>query len=565
MTKRRFLRLPLALAAVVVVLHAGTGVAAAHANLVATNPGDGSSVATSPVEVDATFSESISIDLGGLSVRDIDGTRVDDGASRVDTTGRTVATRLRPDLPNGTYVATYRVLSADGHPVSGSFLFGIGTDAIDAAAGRGGTSSDRGWEIAGAVARFLMYLGALLAAGLAFFLAFLHDQRADRWKLVPVVRVAAVLGLLGSVGVIVVQAALLTGRGLGSVAESGVLKSVLGERLGWSIVVLLLGLAAVHLSTNTTRLFLARSLALCGGLAVTVSFSLWGHAVEAPSPWLAVGANVVHTTAAALWFGGLVGLAMVLRRRSPQPVASTARILGRFSEMAAVTVLALAAAGITMTWIETGGSVSALTGTTYGRLVLAKIAITLGIVAIAAFNRYRLVPSLTAPVAAGVDPDIEPGDNRAADPLLWARLTRTARFEALALIAVLGFTAVLVNVTPARTEQASAPVTVSLSQPVATGSVALEVSPARAGVNTMVVQYTGVDGQPVDVANSLTVEFSLPSAQLGPITRQVIKSGPGRFILEGPELSLRGAWDVTLKVRTGDFTQEQSSFQVPIR
>ena len=566
MTKRWFLRLPLFLAAVVVVLHAGTGVAAAHANLVATNPGDGSSVAASPVEVDATFSESISIDLGGISVRDIDGTRVDDGASRVDATGRTVATRLRPDLPDGTYVATYRVLSADGHPVSGSFLFGIGTDAIDASAGRGDTSSDRGWEIAGAIARFLMYLGALLAAGLAFFLAFLHDQRADRWKLVPVVRVAAVLGLLGSVGVIVVQAALLTGRGLGSVAESGVLKSVLGERLGWSIVVLLLGLAAVHLSTNTNRLFLARSLALCGGLAVTVSFSLWGHAVEAPSPWLAVGANVVHTTAAALWFGGLVGLAMVLRRRSPQPVASTARILGRFSEMAAITVLALSAAGITMTWIETGGSLSALTGTTYGRLVLAKIAVTLGIVAIAAFNRYRLVPSLTAPNADGADGvDDESGANSGADPLLWARLTRTARFEALALIAVLGFTAVLVNVTPARTEQASAPVTVSLSQPTATGSVALEVSPARAGTNTMVVQYTGVEGQPVDVANSLTLEFSLPSAQLGPITRQVIKSGPGRFILEGPELSLRGAWDVTLKIRTGDFTQEQSSFQVPIR
>ena len=565
MTKRRFLRLPLALAAVVVVLHAGTGVAAAHASLVATNPGDGSSVASSPVEVNATFSESVSIELGGLSVRDIDGTRVDDGASQVDTTGLTVATRLRPDLPDGTYVATYRVLSADGHPVSGSFLFGIGTGAIDAAAGRGDTSSDRTWEVAGAVARFLMYLGALLAAGLAFFLAFLHDQLADRWKLVPVVRVAAVLGLLGSIGVIVVQSALLTGRGLGSVAESGVLKSVLGERLGWSIVVLLLGLAAVHLSTNTNRLFPARSLALCGGLAVTISFSLWGHAVEAPSTWLTVGANMLHTTAAALWFGGLVGLAMVLRRRSPQPVASTARILGRFSEMAALTVIALFVAGITMTWIETGGSVSGLTGTTYGRLVLAKIAVTLGIVALAAFNRYRLVPSLTAPVSDEVDPDIEPGDSRGADQLLWARLTRTVRFEALALVAVLAFTAVLVNVTPARTEQATAPGTVSLSQPMATGSVSLTLSPALAGVNTMVVQYSGSDGQPVDVANSLTIEFSLPSAQLGPITRQVIKSGPGRFVLEGPELSLRGAWDVTLKVRTGDFTQEQSSFQVPIR
>lgn len=554
MTKRRFLRLPLAIAAVVLVLHTGTGVASAHANLVASSPADGSSMAASPADVSATFSESISIDLGGLSVRDTDGNRVDEGTSEVDDSGRTLTTKLRPDLATGTYVATYRVLSADGHPVNGSFLFGIGTDVIDAAAGRGDASSDRAWEVAGAFARFLMYLGALLAAGLAFFLAFLHDQLPDRWKLVPVVRIAAVVGLLGSIGVMVVQAALLTGRGLGSVAESGVLRSVLGERLGWSIVVLLLGLTAVYLSTNTSRLVLAQSLALYGGLATTVSFSLWGHAVEAPSTWLAVGADAVHTTTAALWFGGLVGMAMVLRRRSPQPVASTARILGRFSSMAAVTVVVLFAAGLAMTWIETGGSLSGLTETTYGRLVLTKIAITLGIVAIAAFNRYRLVPSLT-----------NTGTDDAAAPLLWARLTRTVRVEALALVAVLAFTAVLVNVTPARTELEVAPKTVSLSQPVAEGSVALAVSPALAGVNTMVIQYTGADGQADDVANTLTIEFFLPSAQLGPITRQVIKSGPGRFVLEGPELSLRGTWDITLKVRTGDFTQEQSRFQVPIR
>jgi copper transport protein len=553
-TKRRFLRLPLAIAAFVLVLHTGTSVASAHANLVASSPADGSSMATSPIDMNATFSESISVDLGGLSVRDTDGNRVDEGTSQVDASGRTLSTKLRPDLATGTYVATYRVLSADGHPVNGSFLFGIGTDVIDGAVGRGGTSSDRAWEVAGAVARFLMYLGALLSAGLAFFLAFLHDQLPDRWKLVPVVRAATVVGLLGSIGVIVVQAALLTGRGLGSVAESGVLRSVLGERLGWSIVVLLLGLAAVYLSTNTNRLVVAQSLALYGGLAATVSFSLWGHAVEAPSTWLAVGADAVHTTAAALWFGGLVGMAMVLRRRAPQPVASTARILSRFSAMAAITVGVLFAAGLAMTWIETGGSLSGLTGTTYGRLVLAKIAISLGIVAIAAFNRYRLVPSLT-----------NTSTDDAAAPLLWARLTRTVRVEALTLVAVLAFTAVLVNVTPARTEQALAPKTVSLSQPVADGLVALAVSPALAGVNTMVIQYTGADGQPDDVANTLTIEFSLPSAQLGPITRQVIKSGPGRFVLEGPELSLRGTWDVTLKVRTGDFAQEQSSFQVPIR
>jgi copper transport protein len=552
-----FRRLLAAAAVAAAVFAAGTGIAAAHANLVTTSPVDGTSVAMSPSEVTATFSEAISIDLGGLSIRNTDGIRVDNSKSVVEPDGRTLRTGVGSELAPGTYVATYRVLSADGHPVSGSFLFGVGTDPVDAgAAASGGTSTDRTWEAIGAVARFMVYLGALLAAGLAFFLAFLHDQLADRWKLVPVVRIATILGLLGAIGIMVVQAALLTGRGLGSVAESGVLKSVLGEKLGWSLVVLMLGLAAVYLSTNTNRLLVAKSLALYGGLAVTVSFALWGHAIEAPSKWITLGANVVHTTAAALWFGGLVGLAMVLRRRAPQPVASTAGILGRFSSMAAITVVALAAAGLTMTWTETGGSFSALTGTTYGRLVLLKIAVTLGVVGIAAFNRYRLVPSLTERSAEA---------NPVSDRTSWTKLTGTVRLEAFALVAVLAVTAVLVNVTPARSAVTQAPATVSLSQPMASGTVTLSVSPATVGPNTLVVQYTDSAGQPVDVANSLTIEFSLPAAQLGPITRQVIKSGLGRFVLEGRELSLRGAWDITLKVRTGDFTQEQSSFQVPIR
>ena len=478
-------------------------------------------------------------------------------------------------------------------------------------AGAGGTG-DAGWEVVGAVARFLTYLTALLAAGLAFFLAFLHDQRADRWKLVPIVRIAAVVGLFGIVGTIVAQAALLTGRGLSAATDGKVLQSVLTDRLGWASAVLLIGLAAVHLSTDTNRLLAAQVLSFYGGLAVTVSFALWGHNTEAPYRWLAFTSDIVHVTAAAVWLGGLVGLTMVLFRRAPHPVRSTALILSRFSTAAAVSVLALVLAGGAMTWIETG-SVKALFTTTYGRLVLVKMAITLGVVVMAAYNRFRLVPAIiagseadpdeadervvTIPArSAGTadtssddqalgddtpdlpsagpsddpersddldDPDEEPTESE-LQSWRWIELRRMVGYEAIALVAVLGFTAVLVNTTPARTAIVSEAKVVNLTDDTATGTVNLVVSPARVGTNTMHVQYADEAGKPLDVANTLTIELSLPSKDLGPITRQVVKISTGHYVLEGDELSLAGDWTITLAVRTSDFTEERTTFQVPV-
>ena len=611
-------RLAVGLAAMVLVLVAGTGVASAHASLVSTTPADGQSVPTAPQIVSASFSESISADVGGLTVRNTDGDRVDEGNSSIS--ANTLQVTVPTDLPEGTYIATYRVLSADGHPVSGSWLFGVGTAPVDPSAiGTGGTG-DSAWEVVGAVARFITYLSALLAAGLAFFLAFLHDQRADRWKLVPVVRISAIVGLFGIVGTIVAQAALLTGRGLSAATDGKVLQSVLTDRLGWASAVLLIGLAAVHLSTDTNRLLAAQVLSFYGGLAVTVSFALWGHNTEAPYRWVAFTSDIVHVTAAAVWLGGLVGLTMVLFRRTPHPVRSTAQILSRFSTAAAVSVIALVIAGGAMTWIETG-SVKALFTTTYGRLVLVKMAITLGVVVMAAYNRYRLVPAIIAgaeadpdepddavitiparaevtaagtgidgdPVVPGTerppsddrdggdhralgsespDPDDDSDDDEPTESELqswrWIELRRMVGYEALALVAVLGFTAVLVNTTPARTAVVSEAKVVNLNDDTATGTVNLVVSPARVGTNSIHVQYADEAGKPLDVANTLTIELSLPAKDLGPITRQVVKISTGHYVLEGDELSLAGDWTITLAVRTSDFTEERTTFQVPV-
>jgi len=586
-------------AVMVIVLAAGTGIASAHASLESTTPADGQSVPTAPQTVSATFSESISVsaDVGGLSVRNTAGDVVDQGNS--STSGSTLSVTLQPDLGDGTYIATYRVLSADGHPVSGSWLFGIGSAPVDPSAASKGAAGDTGWETVGAIARFITYLSALLAAGVAFFLAFLHDQRADRWKLVPVVRISAVVGLFGIAGTIIAQAALLTGRGLSAATDGAVLRSVLTDRLGWASAVLLIGLAAVHLSTDTNRLLAAQVLSFYGGLAVTASFALWGHDTEARYRWVSVASDIVHVTAAAVWLGGLVGLTLVLFRRAPHPVRSTAQILGRFSTTAAISVVALVVAGGTMAWIESG-SLHALFTTTYGQLVLVKIALTLGVLAMAAFNRFRLVPAIVA--GAEADPDepdqqvvtmaptepVEPASGptgMAADGAVavaveleeddepteselqswrWIELRRMVMYEAFALVAVLGFTAVLVNTTPARTAVLSEPKVVNLTEDTASGTVNLVVTPARAGTNSLHVQYADTSNKPIDVANTLTVEMSLPAKDLGPITRQVVKLSPGHYVVDGDELSLAGDWTITLSVRTSDFTEERTTFPVTI-
>jgi copper transport protein len=271
-----------------------------------------------------------------------------------------------------------------------------------------------------------------------------------------------------------------------------------------------------------------------------------------------------------------------------------------------------------MTWIETG-SVKALFTTTYGRLVLVKMAITLGVVLMAAYNRFRLVPGIiagseadpdeadeqvitiparTSVAAAGTGIEDDPGspgteptpsdDQDGGDPRAlgsetpddlddddepteselqswrWIELRRMVGYEAVALIAVLGFTAVLVNTTPARTTVLSEAKVVNITNNTATGTVNLVVSPARVGTNTIHVQYADEAGKPVDVANTLTIELSLPSKDLGPITRQVVKVSTGHYVLDGDELSLAGDWNITLAVRTSDFTEERTTFQVPI-
>jgi hypothetical protein len=122
-----------------------------------------------PDEVTLTFTEGVSLGAGYARVLDASGERVDTGAASVE--GDAVVVPLRGDLPDDGYLVTYRVVSADSHPISGAFSFVVGDGELvptDAAAGAGDTD-----PVVGAVlpaARWLGFAGLSLAIGVPVLL-----------------------------------------------------------------------------------------------------------------------------------------------------------------------------------------------------------------------------------------------------------------------------------------------------------------------------------------------------------------------------------------------------------
>src|ERR1700679_4094023 len=116
-----------ALAALVAVALLAPAAASAHARLEATSPPQGAVVKHEPSAVIFTFDEPVEGNFGSVRVYDAKGDRVDEGdAFHPDDEGPKLGVHLKPGLPDGSYTATYRVISADGHIVSSGFVFSIG-------------------------------------------------------------------------------------------------------------------------------------------------------------------------------------------------------------------------------------------------------------------------------------------------------------------------------------------------------------------------------------------------------------------------------------------------------
>ena len=208
--------------------------ALAHANLVRSLPPVGAVLDVAPAEGQLWFSEPPEPRFSDLQVVDVQGARVDKRDSHVvpDDPSSLIVSLLRPGLPNGTYTIVWRVVSAlDGHATRGAVPFAVGVSP------EGGTPPpqqgvqgySRGSTAVEALVRWVMLVGLLVASG-AFAFAVLVWRGALRAVLaarsVPsglngatawmarLVLIGTLLALVGSFGLLALQAARAGGRRL---------------------------------------------------------------------------------------------------------------------------------------------------------------------------------------------------------------------------------------------------------------------------------------------------------------------------------------------------------------
>jgi copper transport protein len=533
-----------------------------HAMLVETSPADGARLDESPGVIRLVFNEPVDVPVAAVRVFDATGERVDGGDAGHGSDPAEVVVTV-PGQPDGAYVVTWRATSADGHPVRGAFVYqvGDGSAAVDETlvASLLGESEGVPFAVAGWLLRWLTYGGALLAAGGAAFLLLV--ARAESLVVGTLIRRAAVVGIAGSVLQVPVLAAEATGLGLSAVVSAPALAGALTSSVGAAGLV---RVAALWVLWRWATL--AGPLPRAAGFAgVVLAELLTGHTRTADPAWVAFGADAIHVSGAAVWVGGLAALALLLRSDTGEDPGTTALLVGRFSNVAVWSVAALSAAGLALAWVEVR-ALSALTSTTYGWTLVAKVAVVVAVIAVAAYNNRVLVPAITRPVPDDAAATVggSATDTLAPPRVALDRMKRSLSVELAGLALVVAVTALLVNLQPAAE---AAGVSGPYSTFVAFGDSQLNVvvDPNRAGRNEIHLYVLTTGGLPALVSGDAEVELSLPAEDIGPIVRPLQVAGPGHYVHIGPELAFAGEWVITVRQRVSQFEERTAEVPVTVR
>ncbi|WP_030659363.1 MULTISPECIES: copper resistance CopC/CopD family protein [Streptomyces] len=608
------------LAAVCALLVGGAGSAFAHAGLSGSDPADSTVLKEAPRHVTLTFTESVTFSEDSLRVLSPENRRVNPApAQYADGKSNTARVQLSDELPQGTYTVAWRVVSADGHPISGAFVFSIGKPSETAAVVPYGSLDDSAVGRLYAFFRYLAYSGLALLVGAAAFVAVcLPGAGGER----PVRRLLAAgwaVLVVSTVALLLLRGPYETGGGPTSVFDLSQLGRTVVGRPGAALVVrlVLLAAAAVLLGRCAVRLRgrddgdeprdlgrRDRGVGAAFALGLAFTWAAAEHASAGIQVPLAVPLAVLHLVAMGVWLGGLITLAIVLRSRGAAGRTVPADAVGRFSTMAFAAVAVLVGTGVYQSWRQVG-SWEGLTTTSYGRTLLVKVAVVVAVLWVASFSRrwtgrllHEAAPAAgtrtvsepervkvtvgapDVPAAAGGAPDAPGGEvvrgaagppppEADVDPRAHQRgLRRTVAVEAALGVVILAVSTLLTGTQPSRAAGESAAAAVAAAQEPQAKVATVPFDMGKAG-HQGAVQITLAPGR----VGENTVEAVVFSADGGlatvpeirlTLTQEALGIGPidarlknqkGFWAVYDLQLPMPGEWTLNITVRTSEIDQ----------
>lgn len=539
MTRRFRSLLLLAVGAGALVGLAPGTVAFAHAGLDSTSPEANSVLEDGPTEIVLDFDEPVEVSLAEIEVYDADGDAVSVGVPRrgVDDS---VVTAPMAALDDGLYGVVWRTTSVDGHAVTGSFAFQVGTDGtVDPAEFLASLSSDR--EASAAVrwlhvaARWLAFLGLVALIGAGWWAvrsgAGLRLERRTR----TLVWVGWGSLWLGSVLTFVFHGAEAHAAGVAAAFDPHIWNDMLSTRTGVLLMLRVLMTVALGLLLplglhRSDRWW--RGCAVVASVVILLTFSGAGHASGAEPAVLWQFVDLVHLGGVVVWLGGLALFALASSDWYRGEDAALSVL--RFSRWSTAIIPAVVVTGV-LAAREYSDGFADITATGWGQVLLVKLVLVALLVVVGGVGRWML---------------------RHHGP---ASVRRTVAAEAIAGLIVLGLVAGMIGESP-RAEKASR----SYASQLAAGGMiaAVSIGPGRVGSNEIHVVITPQGGS-LTVVEAAEGRISNEAAGIPASPVELVGEGPNHFS-GAVTFAASGQWSLDITVTVGDGTTVLLRSTVPI-
>jgi copper resistance protein D len=410
-------------------------------------------------------------------------------------------------------------------------------------------------------ARAVHFSATIMVAGVVFFAAFIAEpalrKAPNEARLAVALRswlgliawISLVLSVLSGAAWLVLTAASMSGQAVAGVFSQGVLWTTLSQTdfgndwlARFVFACVLAGVFVPLLSAQRAKSAWLKPTAVILAAAFIGSLAFAGHAIggQGVEGIVHPAADVLHLIAAAAWVGALVPLALLLALTGEDADAlAVARVATRrFSTLGMVSVATLLFSGIVNSWYLVG-SISALTESEYGQLLLIKLALFLGMVAIAAINWSQLTPKL-----------IQNADAAAAQQAR-RQLRRNAAIEASIGAVIIAIVAVLGTLPPAshanhHAIEGAVPADASFQHIHSLNGMAdVMIVPGRVGTASVTIHLLDDDLETLS-AREVTLTLTAPTPGSKPTTRKALQDADEEWHVDGIELSQPGNWTVTV-------------------
>ncbi|AMN41925.1 copper resistance CopC/CopD family protein [Rhodoplanes sp. Z2-YC6860] len=491
----------------------------AHATLVGSEPADRAMVPESPPAVTLQFNEPVS----PVSIVLVGPNGASSTLKGVTAKDETLTVAMPGALAKGTHLLSWRVISADGHPVSGTVMFSI-KEASAEPPMQPQFEMDRGLLAGIWLCKLALYCALMFGIGGAFYAAFIATgplpARCTVW--LSVLLLGGLVATVLSVGFQGVDLANLPPLEMRRPdVWIGGLRTSYGTTAVIAAAALILGLLALR---GGSQRKLAAALAIAG---VGVALASSGHAASAAPQFLTRPAVFLHGMSVAFWLGALIPLLASLHLRRE-------RDLLRFSRVIPAGIAVLVATGVVLSVVQLE-TLDALWTTRYGMVWDAKIAAVLVLLGLGACNRYALTPRIVhgEPAAAG-------------------RMSASIRIELVLALAILAVVAAWRFTQPPRAihAAASAPTQVHIHTAKAMADVRLE--PAAGGLHTATLAIWNGDFAPL-AAKEVALVLAKPDAGIEPLRFPAVHVAESTWRVDGVNIPIKGRWRVRVEILIDDF------------